>query len=421
MVRRSALWSSALAVALMAVAACASGGEGSGEWPCFHGPRRDNHSAETGLLKTWPEGGPKLLWSAKGLGKGYSSVSIAGGLIYTAGMTDKKTYVIVLGLDGRERWRVLNGQSWETRMPHAIGYTGARSTPTCDDGLVYHLSEYGHLICVKAPTGEKVWDRDLFKDFEAETPKYGLAESVLIDGDRLFVSPGGAKGFMVCLHKKTGKLIWACTGVEGTQAYNSPVRADVAGFQQVISMSSKGVFGVDVATGRLLWSASLENMRENNATDPICYKGHVYASSGYGRGSLLVRLDRAGGGVKPVKVWDSKVFDNHHGGVVRAGDHLYGAGHQARGWFCLDFMTGKQAWNAKGKGSLTFAEGMLYCLDERGEMTLVEARPEGYRAVSSFQVPSGGRGLYWAHPVVCGGRLYVRHDDTLFAFDIRAK
>jgi outer membrane protein assembly factor BamB len=394
---------------------------GAPEWPCFHGPRRDNKSTETGLLQQWPDGGPQLLWTASGLGKGYSTVSFADGLIYTSGMIDRKTYVFALDLDGKPKWRTFNGQSWQSTMSHAIGYDGARGTPTYDEGRIYHLSERGRLVALDAKTGEEVWHADLFQRFDAQVPKYGLAESVLIEGDRLLCSPGGTKGYIVCLEKKTGKLVWANTQVQGTQGYASLVRADFDGVRQVLGLSAKVVFGVDLATGKLLWSVEHENKRENNATDPVFHQGHVYASSPYGKGSLLVRLERTQDGIAATQVWASELMDNHHGGVVLVDGHLYGAGHEARGWFCLDFLTGKQAWNAPGKGSLTYADGRLYCLDERGTLALVEATPEAYRAVGSFRVPSGGRGLYWAHPVVCGGRLYVRHADRLYAYDIRAK
>jgi len=391
------------------------------EWPCFHGPKRDNKSTETGLLKKWPDAGPKLLWTASGLGKGYSSVTVAGGLIYTAGMIDKQTYVFAFGLDGKQKWRKLNGQSWETTRRYAMGYGGSRATPTCDEGRVYHLGERGRLGVFDAKTGTEVWHLDLFKQFDAKTPTYGLAESVLIDGDRLICCPGGKKGYMVCLEKKTGKLVWASTGIKGTMGYCSPVIAEFGGFRQLLSMTAAVAFGVDAKTGKLLWSVEHGNRRGNSATDPIFHNGHVFASTGYGKGSILIRLKPVENGIQANKVWGSRLMDNHHGGVVLIDGHLYGAGHQSRGWFCLDFMTGKQAWKARGKGSLTYAEGMLYCLDERGAMSLVEATPKKHRVVSSFQVPRGGSGLHWAHPVVCDGRLYVRHADKLFAYDIRAR
>jgi outer membrane protein assembly factor BamB len=395
--------------------------EARDEWPCFHGANRDNKSRETGLLRSWPEGGPKLLWTASRLGKGYSTVSVAGGLIYTAGMVRRQTYVLALDLDGRRKWWKLNGRSWQSTMRHAVRYDGARSTPTYDEGRVYHLSEQGRLAALDAATGEEAWGLDLFRRFDARTARYGLAESVLIDGDRLIASPGGTKGYMVCLEKKTGKLVWANARVKGTVGYCSPVLAEFGGFRQILSMSSKVVFGVDADTGRLLWSVEHGNRRENSATDPIFHKGHVFASTGYGKGSTVVRLQAGADGVKAERAWTSRLMDNHHGGAVLLDGYLYGAGHEARGWFCLDFMTGKPAWNAKGKGSLTYADGMLYCLDERGTMSLVKATPKRFEVVSSFPVPRGGEGLHWAHPVVCGGRLYVRHADKLFAYDIRER
>ena len=393
--------------------------QAAGEWPSFHGPRRDNRSTETGLLKAWPADGPKLRWTAAGLGKGYSSVTIAGGLIYTAGMTDKRTYVIALDPNGAEKWRRLNGRSWETTLRYAMAYGGARATPTYDEGRLYHLGETGRLACLDANSGSELWTLDLFERFDAKTPKYGLAESVLIDGDRLICSPGGAKGYIVCLDKNTQRLIWANTEIKGDTGYSSPVIAEFGGFRQILSVNAKAVFAVDANDGRLLWSVPHENMRQNNVADPIFHKGHVYASSGYGRGSILIRLKADGKEIKTEQAWASKLMDNHHGGVVLVDGYLYGSGHQSQGWFCLEFMTGGQAWNAKGKGSLTYAEGMLYCLDENGTMALVEATPKAHRLVSSFRVPKGGTGLYWAHPVVCGGRLYVRHTDKLFAYDIR--
>ena len=348
-------------------------------------------------------------------------MTIAGGQIYTAGMIDKRTHVFALDMNGKEKWRQPNGQSWETTLRYAMTYTGARSTPTYDEGRVYHLGEMGRLAVFDAKSGEEIWTLDLFKKFGATTPKYGLGESVLIDGDMLICRPWGTKGRMVCLQKKTGKVVWATTEIEGTAAYSSCVIAEFGGFRQILSTSSKAVFGVDAKTGKLLWSVEHGNYRDNNVTDPIFHKGYVFASSGYGKGSIVVRLKPVKGGIEAEKVWASKLMDNHHGGVLLLDGHLYGSGHLSKGWFCLDLLTGKQAWNAKGKGSLAYARGMMYCLDERGTMSLVKPTPEAFRIVSSFRVPKGGAGLYWAHPVVCGGRLYVRHADRLFAYDIRAR
>ncbi len=407
------------ALALASLAASSAARADEPVWPCFHGPRRDNKSTETGLLKRWPDGGPRLLWAAEGLGKGYSSVAVAGGRIFTAGTAGPSTCVFAIGLEGKVLWRAANGRMWRTTMSHATAFGGARSTPTYDDGRVYHLGETGRLTAFEADTGREVWSRNLPREFDAEQPKYGYTESVLVRGDRLYCCPAGEEGFVVCLDKGDGETIWACKGVEGTAGYSSLVPARSAGVEQLVGMSSSRVYGVSGADGRKLWSVPLSNYRDNNATDPVCGGNAVFAASGYGAGCLLVRLAAgAGGGVAAETAWKSKLLDNHHGGVLLHEGHLYGSGHDAKGWHCLDFATGKPAWRAEGKGALTFADGMLYLLDERGLLTLAEATPAAFRPVSRFKLPSGGPGRHWAHPVVCAARLYIRHAGKLFAYDV---
>ena len=391
------------------------------EWPCFHGVNRTIKSAETGLLKEWPEQGPELLWTATGLGKGYSSVSIAGGLIFTAGMTDKQTYVLAYDLKGRQVWKMPNGKAWETTMSHARSYNGSRSTPTYDDGIVYHLGETGRLAAFDYKTGKELWFLDLREAFDAEIPKYGYCESVLVDGDRLYCCPAGEKGFMACLDKRDGSIIWTSGDIPGTVGFSSPILSDTGGNRQLINMTSTSVYGVDPKTGKLIWSSEYKNQRSNNATDTIFYDGHVFVSSGYGKGSALIKLKTSGARVSPETVWQTDLMDNHHGGVILHDGYLYGAGHESRGWFCLDLMTGKEVWKARGKGSLVYADNMFYFLEEKGTMKLVRATHEKYDEISSFDVPEGGEGMHWAHPVVCGGRLYVRHDDKLFVYDIGSK
>jgi outer membrane protein assembly factor BamB len=392
-----------------------------GEWPCFHGLSRDNKSAETGLLKKWPETGPELLWTIADLGKGYSSVSIAKGYLYTAGVIEKQTYVFAFDLNGNLIWKKFNGPSWETTMSHARAYTGARSTPTYDDGMIYHLSDLGRLTAFDYESGNEIWGLEFREFFDAEIPEYGYTESVHIKGDRLYCSPAGNKGFVACLNKKNGKLIWANTEIPGTLGFSSQIIAEFGGYQQLMGLSSNCVYGVDLKTGKMLWSVEYENQRSNNVTDPIYHNGYVTASSGYGRGSILLKLTVSGKEIIPKTVWQTPLMDNHHGGVIFHEGYLYGAGHNARGWFCLNFMTGEQMWKAPGKGSLIYADNMFYCLEEKGAMKLVKATPEQYIKVSEFKVPKGGEGMYWAHPVVCDGRLYVRHADKLYAYDIRSK
>ena len=397
--------------------------QNTAEWPCFHGPDRTNKSTETGLVKTWPKSGPDLLWTASGLGEGYSSVSVGGGLIYTAGKYSGQTYVFCFNLDGKPVWKKPNGQTWTTTLSYASSYTGARSTPTYDKGTVYHLGEMGRLAAFNAKTGEEIWQRELVRDFEVSPPEpeYGYSESVLIDGDNLFVRPCGKKGFQVCLNKKNGELIWANTEIPGTPGYNSMVIDEFGGYRQIIGASSNCFYSIDTRTGKLLWKVDMVNQRELNITDAIVYNEYVFISSGYGKGSMLIRLNVSGKSIIPETVWQSTLMDNHHGGVILQDGYLYGAGSNSRGWFCLDFLTGKQIWKTDGKGSLTYADGMLYLLDERGIMKLVKATPDKFELSGEFKIPKGGEGMYWAHPVVCGGRLYVRHADKIYAYNISVK
>lgn len=411
-----------LVILLLLVAATTSRGDAATTWPSFHGPERNNLSPDEGLLQSWPENGPPLLWTASGIGHGYSSVAIAAGRIFTAGMIDKQTHVTALDMTGTILWQKVNGYSWEAteRQSWAVSYSGSRGTPTVDGDTVYHLSELGRLTAFDLHTGEERWPVDVVQTFRAERPKYGLAESVLIHEDSVFCCPGGAEGYVVALDKRTGRTLWANNSFQDPVGYCSPVVAEIAGVEQVITMSAKRIFAFAPNSGRLLWDYAFGNERGNSATDVIVNDGLVYASSGYGGGSIVLRPKRQPDGQFTVEeIWKNDLLDNHHGGVLLVNGHLYGAGHEARGWFSLDFRTGSKLWQADGKGSLTYADGMLYCLDERGTMSLVKVTSERWDEVSSFRLPRGGKGLYWAHPVVCDGRLYVRHSDRLFAYDIR--
>lgn len=395
--------------------------ENTCEWPSFHGKDRTNKSSETGLIKEWPVDGPELLWAVSGLGEGYSSVSIAGGLIYTAGRANDSTYVFAFDLRGNPVWKKPNGETWSTNMSHARSYTGSRSTPTYDNGVVYHLGESGRLTAFDSKTGEVLWYRELMSEFDAANPEYGYAESVLIDGDNLYTQPAGKKGFLVCLNKYNGELIWANQGIPGLEGYTSPVIKEIVGYRQILGASSNCYYGVDSKTGKLLWKVDFENQRGLNVPDAIAHNEYVFISSGYGKGSMLVKLEALGNELRPETVWQSELMDNHHGGVILHEGYLYGSGSKSRGWFCLDFMTGKPLWKTEGKGSITFADGMLYLLDERGSMKLVRVTPDKYELSGEFKVPEGGKGMYWAHPVVCDKRLYVRHADKLYTYDIKGE
>jgi outer membrane protein assembly factor BamB len=258
-------------------------------------------------------------------------------------------------------------------MPSAI--TGSRSTPTVSEGVVYHLGELGRLTAMDHLDGREIWSRELMEDFDAEIPEYGYAESVLIEGERLYCCPAGKKAFIVCLDKRNGDLIWSNREIPGTVGFSSLVKFRYGGHEHLAGLSSSHLFGVNAKTGKLLWLVEFGNSRDNNIADPVYHDGHVFASSGYGRGSILVQLNPGAEHYTTDIIWDTEMMDNHHGGVVLNQGYLYGSGQNARGWFCLEFQTGKVMWKTSGKGSLTYADGKLYCLDERGIMNLVNADP----------------------------------------------
>lgn len=416
----SSLLTAGVFVMFSFIVGCADQELPGNEWPSFHGPDRTNKSSETGLLKEWPQGGPELLFTVSGLGEGFSSVSIADGMIFTSGTVDKQPYVFAFDLMGKQVWKTPAGGSWSTTASYASSYTGARSTPTYDEGVVYYLGEMGRLSAMDAETGKELWVKELAQEFDAPPTEYGYSESVYIDGDRLYVRPAGKKGYKVCLSKRDGSLIWANTDIPGVEGYSSPVVHDFGGYRQVIGASSVGFYGVDAPTGRLLWNVDFINQHACNITDAVVSGGHVFVTGGYGRGSMMFSLNVSGDSIVPEKVWEFEPFDNHHGGVILHEGNLYGSGSQSKGWFCVDFLTGEQKWKATGEeAAITYADGMIYLLGQRGTMTLVKATPEKYEAAGSFRVPEGGKGMCWAHPVVCGGRLYIRHDDRLFVYDVK--
>ncbi len=385
-------------------------------WPRFHGPDGQNRSTETGLLKEWPKSGPRLIWTAEGIGEGFSSVTLGGGLIYTDGNRDGKTVVTAIDLDGRIKWQKPNGPAWTTDRP------GTRGTPTFDSGRVYCESPLGEVVCLDAKTGDKVWDLNILKEFEGRNITWALAESVLVDGDRLICCPGGKKGAVVALDKTTGKTVWASKSTGNTASYASPMLAQQDGLRMVLTMNAKSLIGVNADDGELLFEFPHETRYDVNAFSPLYHDGRIFVSTGYGSGSVQVKVKVDGKKASVEKAWANKELDNHHGGVLLVDGSLYGS--SARGkWMCLDWKTGETKYKADGvgKGSLTWADGMLYCYSENRKMGLVKASPEKHEVVSQFEVPSGGEGPSWAHPVVCGGRLYLRHSNKLYAYDIKSR
>ena len=415
---RSALQFGPIVVWVLAVSCAAAGGsDRGGQWHQFHGPKRDNISTAKDLLKQWPKGGPRLLWRYSECGRGFSGVSIADGMIFTAGDFGRDEIVLALDMDGKPLWKAQNGKGW--RGP----YPGARTTPTYDNGVLYHLNPTGRLAAFQAKTGKEIWSLELREKFNARPGTWAMAENVLIDGKRLFCVPGGSKGRIVALDKTTGEPIWVNTEVADGPAYCSPLLVTHNGTRQLITVMQKTIVSVDVGTGKLLWTHEHETKHDQNVTMPIFRDGHVFASSGHGTGGKLLKLSPRSDGV--ARLWLNKDLDNCHGGVVLLGGCFYGSGCRLyhKGLVCVDYHTGKTMWTHRALGpvSLGCADGMLYCLSRTGRLSLVAVSPERCRVVSHFNIPRGSRDLHLAHPVICGGRLYIRHANDLFAYDVAAQ
>ncbi len=390
------------------------------DWPQFHGPNRNNMSTETGLLKRWPDGGPKLLWTARGIGPGFATVSIAGGTIYTAGSRDGKTAIAALDLAGKTLWQVHNGKAWEQK-----GLSGSRGTPTIDDGRLYHESPHGDVVCLDAKTGEKIWGLNILDTFHAKNITWALAESLLIDGEHVICCPGGPETSVVALDKRTGRVVWKCRSTGDQAGYASPVLAEYQGLRMILVMTSQGFIGVNADTGNSLWRIKRIVPWEEMIFAPVYHDGHVFISTPHRTGCVKWKIRVEGDKASLTEVWKTTDLDVQFGGAILYDGYVYGAAHRSSNakWVCLDWNTGRTMYvdGGVGRGSVTFAQGLLYTLSERHVMGLVRADPSGHKLLGRFPLPEGGEGPSWAHPVVCGGRLYIRHGNLLFAYDIRAK
>jgi outer membrane protein assembly factor BamB len=382
------------------------------EWPQWRGPRRDGISRETGLLKSWPAGGPKQLWKTAGLGQGYSSFSVAGGKLFTQGQRDGKQFVLAFDVaSGKKLWEAPAGGSFNERRGH-----GPRGTPTIDGAVLYALSADGTLVCLQTATGKEVWKMNIVERYGAGVINWGMSESPLLDGDRLIVTPGGRGSSVVALDKKTGKLLWKSQSDEA--GYSSAIAVDLGGRRHIIVFTGEGAVGLAADNGELQWRYNKVANGTANIATPIFHDGHVFLSSDYGTGCGLLKLTPDGGAVKASEVYFNRDMRNHYSTSVLVGEHLYGFSSQVL--TAMKFRSGEVAWRDRsvGKGSVTYADGHLYTFSEGGVMGLVEATPAAYKEISRFQIPSGEFPT-WTPPVISDGRLYLREQDNLYCYDIK--
>lgn len=389
------------------------------DWPQWRGPDRTGLSKETGLLKSWPAGGPRLVWKGTNLGEGHATPSVAGGRIFGMGLRGDEEVVWALSEQtGKELWhtRIAGG----VQLDAGQGGYGSRSTPTVVGDKLYTLGVSGEAACLSVADGKLLWHHNLVSEFGGSIPRWGYSESPLVDGNTVVVAPGGNKATIIGLNKTTGATLWQ-TAVPGGDAahYSSAIAASVGGQKEYIHFLSSGVIGLSASDGKFLWRYNQPANGTANCATPIFHDQHVFAASGYGQGAGLAHLEATANGVTPKEVYATKQMRNHHGGVILVGEYLYGC--DDRTLTCMELKTGKVLWanQSVGKGSLTYADGHLYLRSEKGPVGLIEATPSGYVEKGRFEQPERSGAASWPYPVIANGHLYLRDQGILLCYDVR--
>jgi hypothetical protein len=410
------------------------------DWPQFRGPSRDGCSKETGLLKEWPEGGPKLLWKYSKTGVGFAGPAIVGDRLFIEGGKGQDDVLFALDIQNgvKELWSARMGPifQWKGNEWNA----GPNVTPTVDGETVYALGGLGDLVAVETKSGKVIWKKNLPADFGGEvnpigggsedpTPLgWGFAGAPLVNGDHLVVSPGGKQGLLAALDKKTGDLIWQSKEVKEQTSYSSPLLISVDGVKQYVQVTNAGSVGVAVENGKRLWSYRRKPAYDDVViATPIYSNGLLFSTVGFAQGSDLIRLSKNGSTIDVETVYSNKAIENRDGGVVLVDGYLYGHSEN-KGWFCQEFKTGKMMWSDREvlpRGSILFADGNLYCSPEKGGViVMIEATPKGWNERGRLKLPETSKqrkpsGGFWTYPVIANGKLYLRDQELLFCYDIR--
>ncbi len=383
-----------------------------GDWPQWRGPRRDGVLPKAKIETSWPPEGPRVVWEAPA-GAGFSSPVVSQGRLFMLLRHDE--YEVVLCLDaatGAERWRY----SYPCSFRNEYGGGGPRSTPTVDGNFVYTVGAAGLFHCLNATTGKVVWRRDLLREFEAPLPEWGVSFSPLVEGSLVFTMPGGPNGrALAAFDKYSGALVWK--SLDDPAGYTSPVGMTCGGLRHIVYFTGTSVVGVAASDGRLLWRYPWTIGNRCNIATPIIHAGHVFVSSGYGKGCALLQVASEGGKFEAKRVYAHTQMRNHFSSSVRVGEHIYGFDEQAL--TCLEFETGKVAWTERrafGKGSVLAAGDVLVVLGENGELALVEATPTAFRRLASHRFSQ--RPQCWSAPALAQGKLYVRDDEKIVCLEV---
>lgn len=385
------------------------------DWNQFRGPNRDNICEESGLLDRWPGNGPDHIWTATGLGDGYSAVSVVGDLIYSMGNTGGSEYIIALDRgSGEVVWKTRNGAEYH----NGVG-GGPRGTPTVTNGRVFALGANGDLTCCEAATGDVIWHKNILDDFGGSNITWGISESVLVDDGKVICTPGGSRGTVVALNQDTGATVWTSEVPTSPAAgYASPVVSTIGSLKQYVVFTSKGVVGIDAGRGTPLWGQNKSSNDTANCATPLVIGSRIFSSSDYGTGAELIRVSARGRKVTSEVVYHNRNMKNHHGGMVYVDGHVYGSNSDIL--TCLNLRSGKPAWRERSmKGSVVYADEKIVFRHENGTLVLLAATPEKYRELGRFNQPERSNQRAWAHPVIAGGVLYLRDQDKLLTYNLR--
>ena len=389
----------------------------------WRGIERDGVSKETGLLKEWPEGGPKLLWSVEGIGAGFSSPSIFNGSLYITGTSDKVEFLSAYDLDGNMKWKKEYGKAYTKSYPDA------RTSPTVDGNSIYVVSGTGQVVCFDAASGDIKWLVEALNNFQGKQGSWGTAESPLIVDNKVIYTPCGKRTTVVALDKETGETVWASETLDDKSGYVSPILVERGGKKLIITVTGNYIIGVNAENGDIVWQIKYTDIpqpkqKDINIPTPLYHDGRIFVTSGYDHAGVMLELSEDGSNASVA--WVSTDLDVHHGGVVRIDGYIYGSNwlsNRDGNWVCLDWGTGKTMYEEKwfNKGAIVAADGMLYCYEEKsGNLGLAKASPDGFEVVSSIKIKQG-KGPHWAHPVISDGRLYIRHGNALMVYNVKAE
>ena len=378
----------------------------------WRGPGSTGIYPETGLLKVWPANGPEIIWHYDELGEGFSSPVFANGKIYVSAAVEKVGYIYAFTQDGKLEWKATYGEEWTEN------YSGSRATPSVVGDMLYMYSGKGGVTCMNATNGKINWTKDVMKDYSGQNITWGVTETLVIDGNKLFVTAGGTTNNVIALNRLDGKLIWSSKGVGEKSAYCTPLLVKLPSRKLLVTMTEKHIIGLDAETGALLWSHEQTNQYAVHANTPLFYNNSLFCFSGYGQGG--VKLDLNADGSQVTKAWFNQKLDSRIGGAVVVDGYIYSSGDKTRYWQCVDWKTGEQKYasQAVALGNVIYADGMLFIYSDKGELALVPATPAGFNVASKAKVELGSA-QHWAHIVINNGRLFVRHGKSLIAYKIK--